>query len=177
MVDGLMRQCTYPRSLIECHQLFSSLAFNLFVVALCSIRLSVNCRWWDQKYIIPFNPPISPHHPAASPSLATSQLSIPQSFTFHITFIPLFPQLKTINATKMQFTNFLAVAVLLAGSALAAPAPDAFATKPTKPQPPTVNQQQNSCGNGGAPYCCNTDNKGKYTTCKVIGKTYLMTFF
>ena len=75
----------------------------------------------------------------------------------------------------MQFTNILSVAVLLAGSAFAAPAPDANKpTKPAAPVAPTTVSQSNSCGNGGSQYCCNTDNFGVYTTCSVLCKQHLM---
>lgn len=67
----------------------------------------------------------------------------------------------------MQFTNILTVVVLLASGALASPGKP---PKPEKPSPPVVVAQQNQCGNGAAPYCCNTDNSGKYTTCEVLSK-------
>ena len=73
----------------------------------------------------------------------------------------------------MQLVKLFALATLLASGALAVPVAEpepGKPTKPEKPQPPTINVQSNQCGNGAAPYCCNTDNKGKYTTCKVLGK-------
>ncbi|MCJ1423550.1 hypothetical protein MMC29_001434 [Sticta canariensis] len=72
----------------------------------------------------------------------------------------------------MQLTHLLTFAVLLAGSALAVPAPDAHRAKPPKPvyepPPPSVVNQSNSCGNGAQPYCCDSDNGGS-TVCNVSG--------
>ena len=69
----------------------------------------------------------------------------------------------------MHFTKFLALVGLFAGAALAAPNAEPNPPKPDKPvkpqpppsQPPT---QQNACGNGAVPYCCNTDGSG-YGSC------------
>ena len=77
----------------------------------------------------------------------------------------------------MQFTNILAIAVLLAGSAVAAPGggpPPKNPGKPPKPQPQpgSTTNQGNSCGNGAIPYCCDSDN-GSYTKCKALGKKTL----
>lgn len=75
----------------------------------------------------------------------------------------------------MQLTHFLTIAVLFAGSALAAPSADAHREKPAKPNhstTTTTTNQSNSCGNGAAPYCCNTDNGGSGTSCSVSGKNY-----
>ncbi|KIV88714.1 hypothetical protein PV10_08372 [Exophiala mesophila] len=72
----------------------------------------------------------------------------------------------------MQLVKLFALATLLASGALAVPVAEPEPGKPTKPEkpaPPSINVQSNQCGNGAAPYCCNTDNKGKYTTCKVLG--------
>lgn len=79
----------------------------------------------------------------------------------------------------MQFTNILAVAVLLAGSALAAPAADANppkAVKPSKPASTTV-AQSNNCGNTATPYCCDSETLSALTTCSILGKNYFMAFF
>lgn len=77
-------------------------------------------------------------------------------------------------AFNMQFTKLFAITALLAFTAVAAPAADADATrktKPARPPPPPPPQNNNSCGNGATPYCCNTDNYGKYTSCFVLGKS------
>lgn len=79
------------------------------------------------------------------------------------------------QAIKMHMTKVFAFATILAAGALAAPAAEANPPKPTPPQNPpqptqtTVNQS-NACGNNATPYCCNTDNKGKYTTCYAFRK-------
>ena len=87
---------------------------------------------------------------------------------------------ETLNPIDMHFTKYFTIVALVAAGALAAPTepkqtttttPAAKPTKPTKPAQPTatVVQQTNQCGNGATPYCCNTDNSGKYTTCSVLG--------
>lgn len=68
----------------------------------------------------------------------------------------------------MHMTKIFAFVTILAAGAFAAPAAEANPPKPTKPAPqpqPTNVNQSNACGNGATPYCCNIDNKGKYTTC------------
>ena len=83
----------------------------------------------------------------------------------------------------MHFAKYLALAALIATGALAAPAAEANPNKPAPPPPPpkptkptqpaqpspTTVAQSNQCGNDATPYCCNTDNTGKYTTCSVLG--------
>lgn len=79
--------------------------------------------------------------------------------------------------SKMQLIKLFALATLLASGALAVPVAEPEPGKPTKPEkpsPPSINVVSNQCGNGAAPYCCNTDNKGKYTTCKVMGKLCML---
>ena len=73
----------------------------------------------------------------------------------------------------MHITKLFALTALLAATAFAAPAAEADASKPkpSKPQKPPQQQQTNSCGNGVAPYCCNTDNSGKYTSCAAMGES------
>ena len=63
----------------------------------------------------------------------------------------------------MQY-KIISIIALMATTALANPPPKPV--KPQPPPPPPTNEQTNTCGNGATPYCCNTDNKGKYTTCK-----------
>lgn len=67
----------------------------------------------------------------------------------------------------MHFTKYFTVAAIVTTGVLAAPreAP----AKPSKPASPPTNSQGNACGNGAAPYCCNTDNLGKYTVCALLG--------
>ncbi|KAF2717643.1 hypothetical protein K431DRAFT_306736 [Polychaeton citri CBS 116435] len=74
----------------------------------------------------------------------------------------------------MHFNKYLTLAALMATTSLAAPAAEAEAAaaqKPTKPAKPTATpvSQANQCANGAQPYCCNTDNKGLYTDCYVMG--------
>jgi hypothetical protein len=73
----------------------------------------------------------------------------------------------------MQLIKVFGLAALLAGTAFAAPAAEAEAGRPKPPKPtapPAPVTQTNVCGNNVAPYCCNTDNKGKVTTCNAMGK-------
>jgi len=72
------------------------------------------------------------------------------------------------NPPKMQYFKTLALTALLFGSAIAAP--NNKPTKPAKPTPTPGPVQNNVCANGDAPYCCNTDGFGFYTTCTVLGK-------
>ncbi|KAL8806444.1 MAG: hypothetical protein Q9182_001359 [Xanthomendoza sp. 2 TL-2023] len=66
----------------------------------------------------------------------------------------------------MHFTKFLALVGFFATAAIAAPNAEPNNPKPTKPTPsPSPPAQQNVCGNGAQPYCCNTDSKGAYTSC------------
>lgn len=70
-------------------------------------------------------------------------------------------------------TKVFAFATILVAGAFAAPAAEANPPpKPSKPQPPKQSDvtQVNACGNGAQPYCCNTDNFGKYTTCSALRK-------
>jgi hypothetical protein len=72
----------------------------------------------------------------------------------------------------MQLINFVGLAALLAGTAIAAPA--AEAGKPPKPPKPTGSApttvvQSNVCGNNVTPYCCNGDNAGN-ANCNAMGK-------
>ena len=72
------------------------------------------------------------------------------------------------KSIKMQFIKFVALVGLLAGGALAAPT-----DKPDKPQKPPKQQppppppptQNNACGNGASPFCCNGDGHGGYSSC------------
>ena len=69
----------------------------------------------------------------------------------------------------MHFTKVIALAALLTGSAIAAPAAEPNNPPPPKqppPQPsPTNINQQNACGNNAQPYCCTTDQWGGYVSC------------
>ncbi|KAL8697959.1 MAG: hypothetical protein Q9224_002071 [Gallowayella concinna] len=66
----------------------------------------------------------------------------------------------------MHFTKFLTLVGFLATAAIAAPNAEPNPPKPTKPSPsPSAPAQQNACGNGAQPYCCNTDSKGAYNSC------------
>lgn len=79
----------------------------------------------------------------------------------------------------MHFSKYIALAAFIATGVLAAPAaePEPNPPKPSKPSKPskpaqptqTAVVQQNSCGNGNMPFCCNTDNSGKYTSCYTMG--------
>ncbi|MCJ1245560.1 hypothetical protein MMC30_002764 [Trapelia coarctata] len=66
----------------------------------------------------------------------------------------------------MHYLKTLTLTALLFGSALAAP--NVKPTKPAKPTPTPGPVQTNVCGNNDAPYCCNTDGFGFYTTCYVL---------
>lgn len=84
-----------------------------------------------------------------------------------IFFISQTPLSKAFNSPNMHISKYFTVVALIATGVLAAPPkPD----KPNKPAQPatTVVSQTNQCGNGATPYCCNTDNSGKYTTCKTM---------
>lgn len=98
----------------------------------------------------------SSNHPVSTPSQEhIRKLSIPQ---------------------KMHFTKYFAIVAFIATGVLASPmpgkAPPPPPPKPAPPPPPsqpTTVSQSNTCGNNATPYCCNTDSKGAYTTCKVLG--------
>ncbi|KAL8994418.1 MAG: hypothetical protein Q9169_005605 [Polycauliona sp. 2 TL-2023] len=67
----------------------------------------------------------------------------------------------------MHFSKFVALVALFAGGALATPTDKPpKPVKPVKPAPPPPPPtQQNACGNGATPYCCNADGKGAYGSC------------
>jgi len=76
-------------------------------------------------------------------------------------------------------SKYLVAAAFFAAGALAVPVAEpgkppspapSKPTQPTKPSQPTatVVSQTNQCGNDATPYCCNTDNKGKYTLCSLL---------
>ncbi|KAJ9616546.1 hypothetical protein H2200_000265 [Cladophialophora chaetospira] len=76
----------------------------------------------------------------------------------------------------MHFTKYFALAALIATGALAVPVAEPNKPKPNPPPKPaqptaTTVSQTNQCGNNAQPYCCDTDGKGAYTVCKVLGKT------
>jgi hypothetical protein len=85
----------------------------------------------------------------------------------------------------MHLTKVLTLMAVLAGTALAAPAAEAEAgaskstntRKPTntgRPKPqPTIVDQSNQYGTGITPYCCNTDNRGQFTSCYAISERVL----
>lgn len=74
----------------------------------------------------------------------------------------------------MHYTKIVTIFTLLAASAFAAPAANAEAhdkpNKPNRPRPSPGPVQTNNCNNGANPYCCNTDNEGRYTKCYSNGK-------
>lgn len=84
----------------------------------------------------------------------------------------------TSPSIKMHYTKFIAIAALMFGTALAAPAAEAEAhpPKPAKPTPIT-NVNSNQCGNGAMPYCCDTDNSGKFNSCYANSQSALCPHF
>lgn len=73
----------------------------------------------------------------------------------------------------MYLTKVLALVALFSSTAFADPAAVADANPPTKPNKPpkpqsTIVSQSNACGNGVAPYCCNMDNWGQFTSCSAV---------
>jgi hypothetical protein len=78
----------------------------------------------------------------------------------------------------MHCGKYFALAALIVTGVVAAPAAEPNPPKPNpppKPAQPTPVQQTNQCGNNATPYCCDTDGKGAYTTCKVLGM--ILSFF
>ncbi|CAL8581143.1 hypothetical protein XPA_006846 [Xanthoria parietina] len=65
----------------------------------------------------------------------------------------------------MHFAKFLALVGVFATAAVAAPNKPTKPPQPPPPPPPPPPTQQNACGNGATPYCCNTDSKGAYGSC------------
>lgn len=68
----------------------------------------------------------------------------------------------------MQLTNIIALVALLATGALAAPGAPPH-NPPPKPSPPVV-KQNNYCGTGVEPYCCDNGALwGGSTSCTAMG--------
>merc|ERR1711874_413556 len=72
----------------------------------------------------------------------------------------------TPQSNTMHFLKLIALTGFFASAAYAVPTDPVKPSKPGKPAPPPPPPtQQNACGNGAAPFCCNTDSKGGYTSC------------
>ena len=69
------------------------------------------------------------------------------------------------SSITMHFAKFLALVGVFAMAAVAAPNKPTKPPQPPPPPPPPPPTQQNACGNGATPYCCNTDSKGAYGSC------------
>ena len=125
-------------------------------------------RSWDPRYetksyITTSIPPFS------SPSSSSTTLTSDNSTS--IQHKPSQALSTSTPSAKMQYLKTLAITAFLAASVIASPIAEANPPKPTKPaKPPTGPVETNVCANGDAPYCCNTDNFGYYTTCSVFSE-------